>query len=87
MLRLWKANTSIEGASQDLWVGSVGSVTRTYSWLFNYKNNRNTIDPSQLFTNLPDQYDIKQISINVEIKRKHRLVQQTMVLIKPKTTP
>jgi membrane protein DedA with SNARE-associated domain/membrane-associated phospholipid phosphatase len=84
VLRLWKANTTIEGIKESLWVGSVGSVSRTYSWLFNYKNNSITLDPALLFTTLPDQYDIKQMNVNVEIKAKHRWVQQAMVLIKPK---
>jgi membrane protein DedA with SNARE-associated domain/membrane-associated phospholipid phosphatase len=86
VLRLWNSNVIIEGVNKPFWVGSIGPAPRTYSWLINYKkNNSISVTPSLIFNVVPDSYDVKEISIAVHIKRKHRWQQQPMILIKPKS--
>ncbi len=86
VLRLWTSNVSIDGTTQPLWVGSIGPAPRTYSWLINYKKNKDyTISTALLFKQTPVALDVKEIPVSVHVKRKHRWTQQTMILIRPKT--
>jgi membrane protein DedA with SNARE-associated domain/membrane-associated phospholipid phosphatase len=86
VLRLWTSHVNIAGASQPLWVGSIGPAPRTYSWLITYKKNKNyTITTALLFKQIPAGLDVKEIPVSVHVKRKHRWTQQTMILIRPKT--
>lgn len=83
VLRLWHANVTIQGVSQPLWVGSVGTVPRTYSWLINYKRKNDvTVNTALIFSTTPKQYDIKPIE--TKLKLNHHWRQEEMILIKPK---
>lgn len=85
VLRLWNSNVTIKGTQKILWVGTIGAVPRTYSWLINYKKAPNiVINSSVLFKNPPKGYEIKQDTINVHVRRKHRWQPQIMILVKPK---
>jgi hypothetical protein len=82
VLRLWESNISIKGSSLPLWVGSVGPVPRTYSWLINYKrSNEVAVRPALIFNELPQDLTIKQFTVLTN-KNKHRV--QQLLLIKPK---
>jgi undecaprenyl-diphosphatase len=84
VLRLWNPNVSIQNVNQTLWVGTVESVPRTYSWLFNRnRSNDINLNTSLLFKKVPDKYDIKVIK--VRNTHRHRAVEQPMVLIKPQS--
>ena len=82
VLRLWDSNISIQGTSKELWVGSVGIVPRTYSWLITYRHNDFELKPAVIFNELPSDYVIKQLTVLTNLKHKLRL--QAMLLIKPK---
>jgi membrane protein DedA with SNARE-associated domain/membrane-associated phospholipid phosphatase len=85
VLRLWNSNITLTGikSPQILWVGSVGPVPRTYSWLITYKRNNDiTISPSILFTHPQTNYDVKELDTMTDLKHKRRL--QKILLIKPK---
>jgi membrane protein DedA with SNARE-associated domain/membrane-associated phospholipid phosphatase len=84
VLRLWDSNIIITGTKtpQTLWVGSVGAVPRTYSWLTYKRNNDVAISSSILFMHTPTGYDIKELDTMTDLKRKRRL--QKILLIKPK---
>jgi len=84
VVRLWDSNTIVKGTNQPLWLGSVVFIPRTYSWLFNYKNRNVPLNSTLIFPNYPAQYEVKEFAVNVENKRKHRWLQQPMLLIKPK---
>jgi undecaprenyl-diphosphatase len=45
VLRLWPANIHLHGTTDDLWVGVIAVVPRTYSWLSSKYNT--TISPSE----------------------------------------
>ncbi len=79
VLRLWNSNFLIK--DQPLWIGSVGVVPRTYSWLITYKNNDNNTLP-EIISTQSIQYDIKKI--NFVSKLKHKPQPQQIILIKPK---
>lgn len=83
VLRLWDSNLildDVKNSHYQLWVGTLGLVPRTYSWLIHYKNNY-AISPELLFTNKNPHYEIKQIIV-VSPKKNKRL--QNVILIKPK---
>ena len=87
VLRLWSSNIIIDKSAQTLWVGSIGPAPRTYSWIINYKKNNNiAVTPALIFNSPSSDYDVKELSIAVHVKRKHRWQQQPMILIKPKDT-
>ncbi len=83
VLRLWKPDVIIKTSNQNLWVGTVEIVPRTYSWLFkpNRSNNVN-LSAAVLFKIFPKDDNIKEMKIN-NTRRRHG-ERQSMVLIKPK---
>lgn len=86
VLRLWHSNINITGLThpQTLWVGVVGSVPRTYSWLITYKrNNHIDVDTATLFTKPQQEYITKEQQVMTKLKHKHH--QQPILLIKPKS--
>jgi membrane protein DedA with SNARE-associated domain/membrane-associated phospholipid phosphatase len=85
VLRLWGSNLTVSGISYPLYIGSIGSAPRTYSWLINYKKNDNySVNPSLIFNSIPANLDVKEMAMQVHVKRKHRWKEQLMILIKPK---
>jgi hypothetical protein len=85
VLRLWSSNINIPSSTEPLWVGSVGTAPRTYSWLINYKSNKSPlISTSMIFNQVPNDYVVKEISVSIHVKRKHRWQPQPMLLIRPK---
>ncbi len=86
VLRLWKSNIHITGLTHPLplWVGVVGSVPRTYSWLITYKRNHSVVASTTiLFTEPLHDYVIKEQQVMTNLRHKHR--QQPILLLKPKT--
>ncbi len=83
VLRLWESNYIVEGQQQPLWVGSVGSVPRTFSWLINYKRSNNVdVNTALIFAAMPEQYSVRSVEVN--LKHNHHWKQQELILIKPK---
>jgi membrane-associated phospholipid phosphatase len=82
VLRLWDSNISIKGTDKKLWVGSVGIVPRTYSWLITYKHSDFTLAPDVIFDQATPEFEIKQSTTLTNLK--HRLILQPVILIKPK---
>ncbi|MDR3490956.1 MAG: VTT domain-containing protein [Gammaproteobacteria bacterium] len=81
VLRLWNSNVFIQ--NKPLWIGSVGVVPRTYSWLITYKkNNAITLLPNIIFSTPSPQVDIKAIEFINKLKHKSQI--QQIILIKPK---
>jgi membrane protein DedA with SNARE-associated domain/membrane-associated phospholipid phosphatase len=85
VLRLWNSNINVLGSPNELWVGSVGIVPRTYSWLISYKSRGPFVfTPGLIFNNAPPtNYSIKVLMVATELRNKKVL--QPLVLIKPKT--
>jgi membrane protein DedA with SNARE-associated domain/membrane-associated phospholipid phosphatase len=86
VLRLWQSNINVSmgtSSSETLWVGFVGVVPRTYSWIITYKRNKDIpISSSILFSHMPTAYDIKELTVTTDLKQKSR--EQKILLIKPK---
>ncbi len=84
VLRLWSANIIFKQTDQPLWVGSVGVVPRTYSWLLAFKKKDTTMIPTNLlFNTKSDLYDMKQINFITVSNHKPRTHQ--IILVKPKS--
>jgi len=49
VLRLWDSNRTIKDTHSTLWVGVIGVIPRTYSWLYKSNQQNINIDPSLLF--------------------------------------
>jgi len=82
VLRLWDSRVLISDSHYPLWVGSVEIVPRTYSWLFKRKQNAVALTPSLLFTEIPREYEIKEVT--VQLSKSFRPQAQYMLLIKTK---
>lgn len=87
VLRLWSSNIILKNSKQPLWVGSIGVVPRTYSWLFNHKHKELKLTPVILFAKLPAKYVMKEVPAK-EIKHAAfesptHLKDQNIILIKP----
>ncbi|HSW69685.1 MAG TPA: phosphatase PAP2 family protein [Gammaproteobacteria bacterium] len=82
VIRLWDSRVVIQDSAKPLWVGSVEIVSRTYSWLFKRRQNAIALTPPLLFTNIPANYDIKEVTVH--LNKSFRPQAQYMLLIKPK---
>jgi len=82
VLRLWDSQVLIKNAANPLWVGSVEVAPRTYSWLFKRKQNAIALTPLLLFTKTPMEYNIKEVT--VQLNKSFHPQTQYMLLIKPK---
>ncbi len=85
VLRLWDSNRTIQDTHAPIWVGTIGSVHRSYSWLFR-KNNETDITPTILFgkTQESDHWQWKIITIPLPSKM-NKKIEQPILLIKKKS--
>jgi len=84
VMRLWTSHIILKDSSQPLWIGTVNTIPRTYSWLITYKrSNVFNINSAVLFNRIPAQYDVKSFDIGTEFKNHPRI--QQVLLIKPKS--
>ena len=51
VLRLWASNRIIQGTDTQLWVGTVGTVPRSYNWLFRKNGHGADTDPTVVTSN------------------------------------
>lgn len=49
VLRLWSASRTIKESNEPVWVGIIGAVPRSYSWLFRSRAVNLEIDPALIF--------------------------------------
>jgi membrane protein DedA with SNARE-associated domain len=49
VIRLWDANRTIKENNLTLWVGNIGIVPRSYSWLFKNRTGDISMDPALIF--------------------------------------
>lgn len=83
VLRLWDSHIVLKNSKQPLWVGVVGVIPRTYSWLFNRKPSTKSMDltPTLLFEKIPNNIMIKPYLVKTPEKRSKQ--EREMLLIKP----
>ncbi|TAK75826.1 MAG: phosphatase PAP2 family protein [Gammaproteobacteria bacterium] len=82
VLRLWASNRTIHETQQPLWVGTIGSVPRSYSWLFRKPNECN-VTPKMVFQ--PDKSTQWQWKIvTLPLSNHHTTINQKILLIREK---
>jgi len=66
VIRLWESGRIIQDNEEPLWVGTIGSVPRSFSWLFHKKRDNSEISADQVFIHSTKQlhWEWKIIKIN-----------------------
>lgn len=81
VLRLWESNRKITETHTSLWVGIMGIIPRTYSWLYKPYADKFTIDPSYIFPiSQPSIWEWKMIKMNQPTGKKHFIRQEIMLI-------
>jgi LssY-like putative type I secretion system component LssY/PAP2 superfamily protein len=88
ILRFWASPFLINNVQEPLWLGTIEYAPSTYSWLFKNKKNNDLIPTtSLLFTALPKEYTIKEMTVTIKTKSNRHTRNQNILLIKPKDLP
>lgn len=85
VLRLWNSNRLIKETGKPVWVGTIGVVPRSYSWLRKKHPGELTINPSLLFPveSKTLDWDMKTVWVYQPTGRKD-MIDQKILLIRPK---
>lgn len=78
VIRLWESSRIIKDNEQPLWVGTIGVVPRSFSWLFRKKRDDMEIKADQVFTRQIKQPNWEWKIIQINNKK------QSVLLIKAK---
>lgn len=86
VLRLWESNRIIKETGRPLWVGTIGLVPRSYSWLFRKKRDIE-ITPSLIFqsTSEKNKWEWKILTLSLPTSA-NMTVTQKVLLIREKTS-
>jgi membrane protein DedA with SNARE-associated domain len=83
VIRFWDSSRIMESTNIPLWVGIIGTVPRTYSWVFRRTNNNMVITPDLIFSH-PANWTYK--IANITYKTNHnRAKLQRVLLVKPQS--
>jgi len=81
VLRLWDSNRTMENTHLHLWVGTLGVVPRTYSWLFRGTRPKPLeVKPSLVFSKSTTTYRWKTFTREVEAKRGGSIYLTTLLI-------
>lgn len=82
VLRLWNSNHIIKETHSTLWIGTVGVIPRSYSWLYRSRRNEIDIDISTLFPNKTglNTWQWKIMMMNLPIGMNHQVNQKIMLI-------
>ncbi|OGT35760.1 MAG: hypothetical protein A3F11_05290 [Gammaproteobacteria bacterium RIFCSPHIGHO2_12_FULL_37_14] len=84
VLRLWESSRIIKESRSPLWVGTIGVIPRSYSWLFR-KRRDSALEANNIISTIATpQWEWKQITVTLPIN-KHKTLLQKIILIKPTT--
>ncbi len=83
VIRIWNSTRVVAENNQTLWVGIIGIVPRTYSWVFKKKNqDALNIDPKLIFpTAHHPEWSYKMVKIDHPDSKHNK--QQRVILIRP----
>src|SRR3990167_5879740 len=84
VIRLWESSRIIKESRSPLWVGTIGVIPRSYSWLFR-KRRDSALEANNIISTIATpQWEWKQITVTLPIN-KHKTLLQKIILIKPTT--
>lgn len=81
-IRLWDSNIKIKENQMPLWVGVVGFIPRSYSWLYRSRVTQMEIDPTVLFPTAQTDWQGKIMKMNLNAGTK-KAVKQKILLLRP----
>lgn len=84
VLRLWNSNVTIEPKDQELWVGTITLIPRTYSWIFKKNSDEIEISSQLIFTKIPSQLEVKTVPLLPSKANRQKKIRY-IFLMKPKT--
>lgn len=84
VLRLWNSNRLVKETQQSVWVGTIGVVPRSYSWLFKKHPGEITITQKLLFPSQKNaaNWDINTVWVYQPTVGKD-MINQKIILIRP----
>jgi membrane protein DedA with SNARE-associated domain/membrane-associated phospholipid phosphatase len=85
VIRLWNGNRVIKETKTTIWVGIVGIIPRSYSWLFKKNSEMIDIDIAQIFPILTQghHWTSQTIFIDHVLRNQHKSSQRNILLIWP----
>lgn len=84
VIRLWDSNRKMQESQATLWVGVVGAIPRSYSWLYKKRPGTIEIDPSIVFPSktASAEWQWKIIKMNLSTDTA-KTVRQHIMLLRP----
>jgi len=84
VLRLWSANRSIKETGEPIWVGTIGEVPRSYSWLFRTRPGETDVESSDVLelNQQPHRWEWRMIYMNQPTGTRHTIKQKIMLIRK-----
>jgi undecaprenyl-diphosphatase len=89
VLRLWNADRFIAGTKTTLWIGTVGVIPRSYSWLSKSRSQEIEIDPDFVFPykKAAAAWEWKMIRMDMnKTVHQSRMIDQKIMLIRSKSS-
>lgn len=82
VLRLWDSNRIIKETGAPVWVGTVATVPRSYSWLYKSHPGEIMVDPAYLFPKRAGsgQWEWKIMTMHLPTGKKHDINQKMMLI-------
>lgn len=82
-IRLWDSNIKITENQLPLWVGVIGFIPRSYSWLYRSRVTHMDLDPTVIFPTAQNEWEWKMMKMNLNAGTK-KAVKQKILLLRPK---
>src|SRR3990167_6820033 len=82
VIRLWESSRLIKKTQTPLWVGTLGVIPRSYSWLFRKRRNVELESTDIISTSVAQPWQWKRLTITLPVS-KHKTIKQKIVLIRP----
>lgn len=83
VIRLWAANRTLTDHTP-IWVGTVGVVPRSYSWLYANNDTAMTVDPLSLLGHHGAMRLWEWKTVTIEVQQKHRVIAWPALFIREK---
>lgn len=84
VIRLWDANRTIKETHASLWVGVIGTIPRSYSWLYKKHPGDIDIDSSLVFPSKTEKGEWQwKIMMMNQPTGTHKIINQKIMLIRP----
>jgi hypothetical protein len=80
VLRLWDANRIITETHTTLWVGTIGIIPRSYSWIYKPRPTKFVFNPTYVLPPTQTNWEWKMMKMNQPTGKKHFIHQEIMLI-------